>query len=1059
MYSGNNFNRTESDNLRVAVSGGLNTAASDLLTPLEDSPDMNNVEVDADGMVRKRRGYRVLQNHNIAFEYLEGSFLIPLTTGSGRPFLLRRAGTGVGVEVKDDTGAWNKALNIKSIFSSDADFTKFSWTKVQEALFDRVIFVGEGHVPIQISYVSATVNFTKPGSGTSWSNIVTPVTFAGSTTGTLVVIVDGVVETVSGVTNTYNTKENILAFSTGNSYPAADYTLELIFVSNQWWAESLIIPGDQFVQTVVQGVSTSYIAVPSILLNGIESYTDYKYPLLPMSSTAYDAVFTFANIPTTSSQYAYSDGSTADGTTRPRPSPYYIAFGAAPATARNVVLSRGYLLPFNGGLISQDTGDLDVVPYRGTNEFVRYTTAPPSEGGAGVGNSIGYHLRNDTAYAVATSTATTRVSRYISLDATNTANGGLLKVAADDTYIIVSTDETTLENAGYLGTNSSSTSIPSYIKSLGREAPVTPFTNYAYPIAGISHFANYNLGWFPTVIASFQGRLVLGGFTGNPLTLVFSNPYDSDLPGYFCNNFDTIYSVVSPVSPFDIKLPGGTDDKITAMIEFNDSLFVFTKYKIYRVHNNGNIVDFSNVKYTLVSNVGCLNSVSVVLTDRYPVFLAPSGVYALVPSDTSSGYDIQEVSAKVRNLVRSNSAELASTGFLLFDAGRSELYVALSSPSVTNRCGIMLVYNTQLNVWFKYTRLGGTGFGAYTGAVVYDSRPGVTDPYPSVMFLTYYDITSFNPYTPDIDEVALIEMNHECPFDVHVTLTTGITLPYTTNMHKLEATATTITDLREFDPNSFSEFGDAAFTMSPILNYEDVYVTLDGVEQTFGTDYVKTLNGSIYFTSAPAQFLSVVLQPRMRYEGSTYHPVGIRINGKCLMPDEYEVSLNGNYYRIDSITPSVDGNDTVEIGYIFPSWYVTPTFNRETLAVKKVKNYIGYFQNDISDFWVHYDTYPSASDVGYRKTPLSVNLAVLFSNEGEGLLQEELYNEAFPTDQPLNQQRKKYCRITVPIIGLGYNYSVVHHNYSPTTFKLAGYEIDVVRKQGKGYSRSEERLN
>lgn len=1062
MYSGSNFDRSEKQRLRAAVSGGLNTAASDLMTPLEDSPNMNNVQVDSDGTIRKRKGYKVIGYYDSASNtYLEGGFLIPIKTSSGRPMLIRRAGTSVAIEVKEDSGDWTTQLTLSNIFSTNSSLDRFSWIKLTEPLYDRIILVNENHVPIQISYTSMKIEgYSKAGSGIAWGAFETSVAFAGSSSGTLIALIDGVLDTVSGVVNSYGVFDNSLSFDTANSYPAGTYDVELIFISYQWWAESLILRGDQLVQTVVQGVSTKTISVPSILLNGIESYTDYKYPLLPMSSTNYDAVFTFSNTPTTSSQYSYSDGSLSDGTTRPRPSPYYIAFGAAPSSARNVVISRGYYLPFTGGMVSQDTGDIAVVPYRGSNEFARYTTAPPSEGGAGVGVANGgYHLRIQSNYGVSTATTTNRVPRYVTLDATRSADGGLLKVSADDTYFVISTDETTLESSGYLGTGASSSDIPAWLKSLGRESPVIMTNGYAYPIGGISHFSDYRRGSFPHVIGTLQGRVVLGGFEDQPLTLVFSNPYDSDVPGYFANNFDTVYTPVSAISPFDITLPGGNNDSITSMVEFNDSLFVFTKHRLYRIHNNGELVDFSNVKYTVVADIGCLNFNSAALTDQYPVFLSTSGVYAVVPSDTSSGYAITELSLKVRNLVRSKATRLTNSGFILFDSGRSELYVGLSEDGITDRCGILLVFNTQLNVWYKYTRLGGSGFGSYAGAVVYDTREESDQSLPSIMLTGYYDSVNLNPYTPDDDKMMIMELNYDCPFDVHEVLTTGITTPYTTNLHKIETTATTVSGLREYTPDSFSQFGEISFSMSPIIGFEDIEIELNNVVQTFNEDYVKTVNNSIYFTSSPSPFLSIEMRPKIRYEGALYHPVGIRVNGKVLMPDEYEVTVLGDNYRITSITPAIDGNDIVEIGYIFPAWYVTPTFNAETLAVKKVKNYIGYFQNNLNDVWRHYESYPATSDVGYRKTPLSVNMAVIFSNEGDGLLQEELYNDVTPSDQPLNQQRKDYSRITVPIIGLGYNYSVVHHNYSPTSFKLAGYEIDVVAKKGKGYSRSEEGLN
>lgn len=1060
MYSGNNFDRREPSTLRAAVSGGLNTAASDLMTPLEDSPNMNNVQVDSDGMIRKRKGYKTLLRRNAASSsYLRGSFLIPIKNSKGRPLLLRKEGIHVAVDVKQIDGSWTTPLQLSNVFPSGAVNTQFSYAKLEETLFNRIVLVGAGCVPIQLSYVSFHTSFTRGSSGDTWNGISTPVSFATSTSGTTILLIDGVVAPIFSMLNSYGVLDNTLSVTTFNSYPAGTYEMEFIHISFQWWAESLILSGEQLVQTVIQGTSTKTVSVPSVLLNGIASHAIHRYPLLALSSTNYDAVFTLpaSSIATTASQYAFSNGADSDGTTIPPSSPYYLAFGAAPANARNVHITRGYLLPFNGGLISSAAGDLSVTPYESGTEFGRYSTVPPSEGGAGTGGvGASYHLRSGTTFGVSTTVSTTPGYFFITLDGTRTLNGGLSQIRSSETYFIVCTDETRLETAGYLGTSATSTAMPSYSKSLATEAPPLPANGHAFPVGGISYFANYRYGSFPSVIGTLQGRLVLGGFRDKPLTLVFSNPYDSDVPGYFRNNFDTINSIVSPVSPFDITLPGGNNDIITAMLEFNDSLFVFTRHRVYRIHNNGNPVDFSSAKYTLVAEIGCQNARSVTLTDQFPVFLATSGVYALAPSDTSSGYAVQELSAKIRNHILQNNSELPYTGFVIFDSGRSELYVGLSSEGVVDRCKDLMIMNTQLGVWYRYTRMGGAGFGAGWGAIVYDSQLDNIETFPSVMFTVYADVSSG---VPDEDDIMVVELNQDCPFDIHETITgTNFVIPYNTATFISVSDDTTVSTLREYSVDDFSEKGESAFEMAPIISLEDVAVTVDSITQVWGTDFFKTVNGTIRLSGNPSAPEVFEGTPLMRYNGVAYNPVGIRINGKIVSPTLYTVVTSGNVYRITDIDFTVNANDVIDIGYVYPCWYVTPTFNKETLNVKRVRSYTGYYHKT-SDIWTSRDDYFEVDDVGQRKIPSSVDIAIIFSNEGDGLLQEEIYNEIEPTEQPLNQQRKDYSRITVPIIGNGYNYAIVHHNHSPTSFKLAGYEIEVLPKPGRGYSRSEESLN
>ncbi|HEX7763794.1 MAG TPA: hypothetical protein VF433_09305, partial [Cellvibrio sp.] len=726
----------------------------------------------------------------------------------------------------------------------------------------------------------------------------------------------------------------------------------------------------------------------------------------------------------------------------------------APTSVRNVTIIRGYFLPFYAGSVQQDAGAVQVVPYYNANLGVRYSTAPPSEGGAGVGTAnFGFHLRIRSGYQVSTGTTSTRVPRYITLDATNTASGGLAQISSEEIYHIIDVSTSELETNGYIGTNATEGSISTEAKAFSPEFPPIPKHTYGFPAAGISWFADYRRGSFPRTIGTMQGRIVLAGFRDKPMTIVFSNPYDSDAPGYYANNFDVVYTIPSAVSPFDITLPGAANDIITNLIEFNDSLFVFTRHRVFRVHaDNSGIITFANARYSLIAEIGSNNPRSAVVTDNYPVFLSPSGVYAIVPDDSSAGYGIQELSSKIRNLVQAQNKTMPYTGFVTYDAGRNELYVGLSDNMSLDRCGQLLVYNTRLESWYVFTSRGGSTFQAYWASILWDNSVSNPTSLPSVIFTTPY---KYN----DDDWVAVIELNQDnTPMDLHERWVYA-SLPYTSALPALQATFTTVNTVKEYDPNDVSTFKEKAFRLSPVRDLEDCRVTLGGSLMTFGTDYVKTERGTIILTANPGAGLSLVIEARMNYEGSLYHPVGLMSSGgKIWTPGNYTVDISGDYYRITAVTPTPSVNDVLYIGYCFPAWYTTPTFNRGTLNVKRLKQYIGYYHNEVSDLWDINESYPAASNVGQRKVPIDVNIAVVFSNEYEGLLQTELYNEKAPTGYP-NQQTKDYSRCIVPIVGQGYNIQVIHHNNSPTTFKLAGYELVATPKPGKGYSKSEEKLN
>lgn len=1047
--------RDDSSSLRAGVSGGLNTADSDLIIPFEDSPNMNNVQVDFDGMVRKRRGYKVLQERNqVNHSYLNNILFVPLVTVSGKVMVLRKEDTDLVIDFKDSTG-WRTAYATHTdVFNTGVATSDFHYISVNEPLYNRVIMVNKNHAPIQFAYTSVEVSVTRGSTGTSWTVNLPPV-FVATSPGTaqiLSLFINGTLETIATHTSTTLTNNvAVIIFTTTNSYAAGTYTMEFVLHTWQWWAESFLLRGDQMMQVVVQGTSTQTISVPSVLLQGIEAFSANNPPMKVYSSAAYDAVFTNANPPSGSSQYAFSNGSIAQATSIGI-SPFFITFGAAPSAVRNVWIHRGYLLPFYGGSgPNYKTNGIDVVPVFRPSWCTRNAATPPSEGGAstGVANTNGgYHFRGRNNFICQSSTSDVRAPAYFMMDGTASASGGSAVLALDEVYQVIDMNATDIITTGGLGSNSAAaTSVSRFAKNHGPEFPPVPVNSYAYPAGGLSWFSNYRVNSHPSVIGTIQGRIVLAGFELQPMTLVCSNAYDSIVPGMYSNNFDTVYALPDETSPFDLTLASTSSDRIIGLLEFNDSLFVFSKSKVFRVHNNNSVLTVGQVKYSVVADIGIPNSRCCTLTDKFPVFLTYSGVYAIVPNDTAAGYGVEEISTKVKNYIQKRNTNLADVGFILYDSSRNELYVALSDNTNTDRCGEMLVYNTQLQSWYVYTTRGGTSFQASAGALIYDGENVA----PNTVF---YIPGAYN----DPDNIKLIQMGEEdVPFDMDDRYVyAGVS--YTTSLPALRYTTTTVANVIEYNPSTPSTL-ERAFRLSPIRELQDCIVTLNAVTQTFGTTYVKTDRGTIRFASAPGAGQTLIVESRYNDNGTLRHPVTAynETTGRLYKPSELTVDISGDFYRVTAITPAPSTNDIVYFGYLFPSWYATPTFNRDTLAVKSIREYIGYFQNNIAEIWDASESYPTATLVGKRKIDINANVAILFSNEYEGLVQEELFD--IDTTTYPNQQVKDYTRVSVPIIGKGYNIQVIHHNNSCSTFKLAGYELKMIPKPGKGYSKSEEKLN
>ena len=174
VYGSNrDFDRSESSNLRAAVSGGLNTASSDLMTPLEESPEMNNIQVDFDGMVRKRKGYKTLLHRNVTasgqHSYLRGAFYIPFQMSSGRPVIVSREEERLMLHVRQNDGTWYTFGGFNDVFGAAGVNNQFDYIIQNDGLYSRIILVSGSTVPIQVSTVSSSTTYVKGGAGTAWT--------------------------------------------------------------------------------------------------------------------------------------------------------------------------------------------------------------------------------------------------------------------------------------------------------------------------------------------------------------------------------------------------------------------------------------------------------------------------------------------------------------------------------------------------------------------------------------------------------------------------------------------------------------------------------------------------------------------------------------------------------------------------------------------------------------------------------------------------------------------------------------------------------------------------
>jgi hypothetical protein len=165
---------------------------------------------------------------------------------------------------------------------------------------------------------------------------------------------------------------------------------------------------------------------------------------------------------------------------------------------------------------------------------------------------------------------------------------------------------------------------------------------------------------------------------------------------------------------------GGGGEFVTAMIEWQDSLFVLTKQTVVRFAAvAGQAFGQSSANQQYVSNTGALNPWSVVKTDNFAIYLSDRGIYDLTAGDNEQ-YVTNELSIKVRDRFNIlTSVRYHELPWMAYDPASKKLYVALpeSPDDLTTRK--FLVWNAQMNAWSEYTTPG--GFNTHHG-VAHDDR-------------------------------------------------------------------------------------------------------------------------------------------------------------------------------------------------------------------------------------------------------------------------------------------------------------------------------------------------
>jgi hypothetical protein len=152
------------------------------------------------------------------------------------------------------------------------------------------------------------------------------------------------------------------------------------------------------------------------------------------------------------------------------------------------------------------------------------------------------------------------------------------------------------------------------------------------------------------------------------------------------------------------------------------------------------------------------------------------------------------------------------------------------------------------------------------------------------------------------------------------------------------------------------------------------------------------------------------------------------------------------------VTPVTFSTGTTYAGFKYMAYHSSPVFFRQGhRSEKRTTHYIGYYSN--KNFIELYTATDGAAVADQYKLKANVNVAVVYNDSRAGYTSTDIY-----TTNQVNWDTSVYdsnyspfqqydnVRLVQPIIGIGYNLSVVNFSFSPYTFELIGYSMETVQK-------------
>ncbi len=990
--------------------GGLNTTASPLNLPYEDSPALLNVDVDISGNIYKRQGTEVLAQYPDA----TAAYSHPVTTVLGYNFVVVKYATTLSV-YEFVGNALGTVADLTNVFSAAAQSAKPYYLLLPD-LEPRLLVLTGSNAPVHLQFVEQSTTQT-----------------VASTT-SLTIPNAQRYQNITGTTKVFINRQMVSAsvsYSAGNinitlSAPVSGtITVDLIGVTWQWWAESLRWTGDRFYDTYTRfhiTKSDQSIELARVLISDI-AYTGGVYGSYPIRlySSAVNTDFLGASTqqPATNVQYGFGDGAnyTVGTNNYLNLSPFYVTFGdiktgctPSPCVQETIHALRLRELRFND--------DTDIA---GTNLKLYIDGVETSRNLSGTAaGTRQYHAY--TAGGVLSTLVSDRV-RYAAFTASTP-----MGIAAASVVVMTNTERAFIGSSANTGID-----------------PYTPGSMFR--VHGLGLFANYLTGSFPTVAALYQGRLALSGMRHDPTRVVFSAVNDTVEPGIRYNYFQVTSDLSGlDTDPFDMVVSSSSaDDYVNGLVEWQNSLFILTRRGVFRASGGNNTIAPTRRFLNFVSALGLVNQWSVVRTDVAVYYLSDFGVFNLIPRVEDGEYVADERSLKIRKLFE-GLGDTARLAWMAFDSVRKKMYVALPRVGDPSYSSTLLVYNTFRDSWTQYASVD--GFKSFTGHQYVDR------------FLK--DGFMLMAVTPP-SKTGFLRLNASRYVDYYTSFSYPSAGTALVSVTQFPVTFTTQ------DTNYYFT---SAVPSLPVSDVQDTVAYIGSQRLQQGVDYVKTPQG-IYLVNQPSAGSQLRLYPRRAVtdtqvgmtnqdvtQAVDVDPLVVWLNNiELKQGSDYVLTKSGTTYQTLLSIPVTSGS-VVGSGYTYLAYYTTPMFVLQQLGtIKRTKHIYLFLDNEIGqELYQAGDAIggtPLDSIVGAPKVDMTANVIVAYDNQRTGEVSYDLYGyrdlvwdfSSFDV-VPSSLQSDRYILLKEAVKGSGYAYQATVWSNDAGAWKLAGYQFDV-REKGK----------